>query len=68
MAAKDPLREALSSCKYTMLENPTDRQVEQARQDLGLPIKPRYKVPATGQQKFKYHWANEPVALAGREV
>lgn len=57
-----------SGCKVSVPENPTDEQLEQARQDLGLPKKPRYKVSALKMRKFKQRWANEPVAMAGRKA
>lgn len=55
-------------CKVSVSENPTDQQLEQARQDLGLLKKSRYKVAAFKTRKFKQRWASEPVAIAGREV
>jgi len=54
-----------SGCKVSVPENPTDQQLEQARQDLGLPKKPRYKVVAIKMRKFKQRWTDEPVAIAG---
>lgn len=54
-----------SGCKVSVPENPTDEQLEQARQDLGLPKKPKYKVSAFKMRKFKQRWENEPVAMAG---
>jgi len=57
-----------SGCKVSVPENPTDQQLEQARQDLGLPKKPRYKVAAFKMRKLKQRWAEEPVAMAGRKA
>jgi hypothetical protein len=57
-----------SGCKVSLPENPTNQQLEQARQDLGLPRKPKYKVSAVKMRKFKERWANEPVAMAGEKV
>ena len=54
-----------SGCKVSVPENPTDQQLEQARQDLGLPKKPKYKVAAFKMRRFKQCWAEEPVAMAG---
>jgi hypothetical protein len=57
-----------SGCKVSVPENPTNQQLEQARQDLGLPKKPKYKVSAVKMRKFKWRWVNEPVAMAGEKV
>ena len=58
----------LFRCKATVPENPTNQQLEQTRQDLGLPKKPGYKVPALKMGKFKTRWVNKPVAMAGEKT
>jgi hypothetical protein len=57
-----------SGCKVFVPENLTNQQLDQARQDLGLPKKPTYKVSAAKMRKFKERWANEPVAIAGEKA
>lgn len=57
-----------SGCKVSVPENPTDQQLEQARQELGMPKKPKYKVSAVKLRKFKQRWVNEPVSMAGQKA
>ena len=57
-----------SGCKVSVPENPTDQQLEQARQELGMPKKPKYKVSAVKLRKFKQRWVSEPVGMAGQKA
>jgi hypothetical protein len=68
MSSEKSTREAPAGQRIAESESPTDRQLEQAKHELGLPNTPRYRVPTARMRKFKRHWPSEPIAIAGRKA
>lgn len=68
MGSEKSIREAPTDQRVAESESPTDQQLEQAWYELGLPQTPRYRVPTVRVRKFKRHWPDEPIVIAGRKA